>query len=319
MTGSIGARSTSKIPVWEVLKEYVADQIMKDVYPVGGWLPSVRALSEQVHVNRNTVSKAYRSLGQDGIVESTHGKGVRVTRKPVQTNGARLHLEAAIENVVKEAAILGLGGEWVLERVQRAVDDLLSPERIRMAFVECNAWDAKKLATDLEETLKIAVTPLELRDVSLRLVGTYDLVITTFFHYQEITAILPKGQIEIFGIHHTVSHDSILQVARIAPRSKVVIVCPNDRTIERVKAVVTGYTDAEYRAFTPDAAALENALRAADVAIGVSSSQEVVAKLAPDLPSITVSFQTEPQSLEALRERIIALSKNRATGCVRNS
>ena len=46
---------------------------------VGDILPSIRALAEQLRINRNTVAKAYALLQQEGVVEMVQGKGVFFT------------------------------------------------------------------------------------------------------------------------------------------------------------------------------------------------------------------------------------------------
>ena len=43
-------------------------------------LPTIRALAEELRLNRNTVAKAYVELQREGVVESVQGRGVFVTR-----------------------------------------------------------------------------------------------------------------------------------------------------------------------------------------------------------------------------------------------
>ncbi|WP_396668317.1 aminotransferase class I/II-fold pyridoxal phosphate-dependent enzyme [Microbacterium sp. R86528] len=54
----------------------------------GDTLPSVRALAQELGVNRNTVIAAYRQLAQSGLVESRGRAGTRITdRAPVAQEG----------------------------------------------------------------------------------------------------------------------------------------------------------------------------------------------------------------------------------------
>lgn len=41
----------------------------------GEQLPSVRAMAQELGVNPNTVQKAYRTLEQEGVIETVSGKG----------------------------------------------------------------------------------------------------------------------------------------------------------------------------------------------------------------------------------------------------
>ncbi len=303
------------MPVWEVLKEHIAEQIARGVYPVGGWLPSVRGLSDEIGVNRNTVSKAYHVLGLEGLVEATRGRGVRVVRRPEPSEGGRARIEAAIVRLVREAGIVGLSGRWILDRVGAAVHTLVETTAPRLAFIECTMPDARKLAGDLATALDVSVTPVDLGD-ALReprlLAEEFDMVTTTFFHYQEVNALMAPLEVQVAGIHHTVSYESIKDVARIPPKSRVVVACPNDRTIARVRSVVEGYSDAEIVAFTGDQVAdLRRALTQADVAIGMTNTLDLLSGLAPQIPVIALSFRIEESSIDELRERITSVRENK--------
>ena len=64
----------------------IVDQIkfasaMGDMKP-GDSLPSIRALAEELRINRNTVAKAYNELEHEGVVETAPGKGVFIKNCP---------------------------------------------------------------------------------------------------------------------------------------------------------------------------------------------------------------------------------------------
>ena len=69
----------SKIPIYQQVVDYIERRIMYGELPPGSFLPSERKLAEQLHVNRSTVTTAYNELRAMGIVESTTGKGTRVS------------------------------------------------------------------------------------------------------------------------------------------------------------------------------------------------------------------------------------------------
>ncbi|MCA9447989.1 MAG: GntR family transcriptional regulator, partial [Candidatus Omnitrophica bacterium] len=48
----------------------------------GEALPSIRALAEELRINRNTVAKAFGELEHQGIVRTLHGKGVFLSTNP---------------------------------------------------------------------------------------------------------------------------------------------------------------------------------------------------------------------------------------------
>lgn len=66
---------TSREPIYEQLYNNVVRLISIGVLEPKQQLPPVRQLAIKLNVNPNTVSKAYKSLEQDGIIYSVVGKG----------------------------------------------------------------------------------------------------------------------------------------------------------------------------------------------------------------------------------------------------
>ena len=71
--------SDSKIPIYQQVVDYIERRILYGELPPGSFLPSERKLAEQLQVNRSTITTAYNELRAMGIVESTTGKGTRVS------------------------------------------------------------------------------------------------------------------------------------------------------------------------------------------------------------------------------------------------
>ena len=70
----------SQIPVYKQIADYIEQQISNGEYPAGTVLPSERALSKELQVNRSTIVAAFEELRASGIVESLRGKGTIVSR-----------------------------------------------------------------------------------------------------------------------------------------------------------------------------------------------------------------------------------------------
>lgn len=71
----------SNIPIYEQIYEQFLIYISKGILQVGDKLPSVRELSSNMHVNPNTVVKAYRMLEEQKFIHSIPGKGSFVSEK----------------------------------------------------------------------------------------------------------------------------------------------------------------------------------------------------------------------------------------------
>jgi DNA-binding transcriptional regulator YhcF (GntR family) len=65
----------SGIPVYRQIINQVCSGVAGAVFMAGDQLPTIRALSERLNVNPNTVAKAYRELELKGIIVSERGSG----------------------------------------------------------------------------------------------------------------------------------------------------------------------------------------------------------------------------------------------------
>jgi GntR family transcriptional regulator len=62
-------------PVYLQIVDQVRSAAASGSARAGDTLPSVRALAEDLRVNRNTVAKAYAELEHQGVIETIAGKG----------------------------------------------------------------------------------------------------------------------------------------------------------------------------------------------------------------------------------------------------
>ena len=92
-------------PVYLQLVDQVRAAAASGAVQTGEPLPSVRALAEELRVNRNTVAKAYAELESQRVIETIAGKGcfVRATSSPFKKD-VRLKLVAqAVDDAVVQA------------------------------------------------------------------------------------------------------------------------------------------------------------------------------------------------------------------------
>ena len=72
----------SGIPVYRQIINHVCAAVAADSLNAGDQLPTIRALSERLNVNPNTVAKAYRELELKGIIVSERGNGSFIQAQP---------------------------------------------------------------------------------------------------------------------------------------------------------------------------------------------------------------------------------------------
>ncbi len=105
----------SEIPASSQLYNQVCFAIAARHYPPGHRLPSTRQLAMQTGLHRNTISKVYRQLENDGVVEAIAGSGIYVRDQQKQKD-----LKTSSTSVRKKVIT-----DVELE-VRKSVDELLN-------------------------------------------------------------------------------------------------------------------------------------------------------------------------------------------------
>jgi GntR family transcriptional regulator len=92
-------------PVYLQLVDQVKAAAASGAVQTGEPLPSVRALGEELRVNRNTVAKAYAELDSQRVIETVAGKGcfVRATSSPFKKDVRLKLLAQEIDDAVVQA------------------------------------------------------------------------------------------------------------------------------------------------------------------------------------------------------------------------
>jgi len=77
-------QQNSPIPLYVQIKEQLEFQIRDGVYPIGSRLPSERELAQIFKVSRMTARQALQFMAQEGIVDSSTGKGTYVLMPKIE-------------------------------------------------------------------------------------------------------------------------------------------------------------------------------------------------------------------------------------------
>lgn len=86
---------SSKVKLYHQLYQFFVDMIDSGELPVGTKLPSIRNLSEDYNISRNTVTKAYSELEKDGYIYSLVKSGFFV-KNPNEASPSEYHEEKAV-------------------------------------------------------------------------------------------------------------------------------------------------------------------------------------------------------------------------------
>lgn len=105
----------SGVPPYLQLVHQVRQALLLGYLLQGDQLPLIREAVEQLAINPNTVSKAYRHLEQEGLVTARPGLGTFITGAPeVTVSPARYTtLRRSLERWLRDAYAAGLDDEAV--------------------------------------------------------------------------------------------------------------------------------------------------------------------------------------------------------------
>ena len=72
---------SSHVPIYLQIADGVRAAVAAGVYRPGEVLPSLRAMAIEIHVNPNTVQRAYDELEREGLIYSQRGRGLFVAER----------------------------------------------------------------------------------------------------------------------------------------------------------------------------------------------------------------------------------------------
>ncbi|MDO8586031.1 MAG: GntR family transcriptional regulator [Armatimonadota bacterium] len=102
--------TTSSTPVYAQIVDQIKRAIASGAIRSGDSLPSLRETAIKLRVNPLTVSKAYKQIEHEGLIETRHGLGSFVTadREASSREFRRETLAREVDNVLVDAWHLGV-------------------------------------------------------------------------------------------------------------------------------------------------------------------------------------------------------------------
>ena len=106
-------------PIYEQIYKQLLEYITTGLMQANDKLPSVRELSSSIHINPNTVVKAYRLLEEQGFIYSLPGKGSFVS-------STKLFLQQINElslEIVNKSKYIGMDFEELCQLLKQTWED----------------------------------------------------------------------------------------------------------------------------------------------------------------------------------------------------
>lgn len=116
--------SNSAMPIYEQIYKQLLEYITTGLLQTNDKLPSIRELSSSIHINPNTVVKAYRLLEEQGFIYSLPGKGSFVSSKQnIQTKLFLQQLNTLTQEIVTKSKYIGMTFEELCQLLEKTWED----------------------------------------------------------------------------------------------------------------------------------------------------------------------------------------------------
>lgn len=292
------------VPVFRQIVEQMVYLIEMGQLNDGDRLPSSRMLADNLHVNRNTVVRAYAELRNRGLVsrQGRHGMVVRDASHARERMAARENAHAVLAEAVARCLELGLPAE---EIASLAYQHSLHAERseVRLTFVECNRERAEAFATDLGTALDVSITPLVLGAVDPDDVLASDLVITTFFHLAEVRRLVrdlaAQHPPEVLGIVVAPHLKTLVRLSQIPAGHRIGIYYTTDHQAEAIRLSLA---DAGVHEIDVISGRDDPALDACDLVIVPSENPELAEELDGKAPLLEFGNVLDAGSIQMVSD-----------------
>lgn len=226
----------SAVPLHVQLKEQIRYAIMGGRYAPGEPLPSIRELTSQLGIHRNTVHRVYLELQASGLLVSHAGKGVFVTETLSDMVSIKElnALDALIERYFNEANALGVNPVTLAKLVgQRAPSyDARYPT---VGFVECTAHQSAECSRDLADTFGLNVNHVLLDDLRKgpdSLPGHLHHIVTSIFHYDEVRELLAAEGRKVHAITYDLHPATRKMLRELEADRRLGFICQDANTEE---------------------------------------------------------------------------------------
>lgn len=100
----------SSTPIYEQIIQKIKELCLRGIMKPGDKLPSVREMASLIIANPNTVSKAYKELEREGVIETLRGRGTFISEsvKMSLDEGKVTLIKEQLKQIIIEAHYAGV-------------------------------------------------------------------------------------------------------------------------------------------------------------------------------------------------------------------
>jgi GntR family transcriptional regulator len=117
----------SPVPAYRQIVDALRTYLVEGTIVPGDVLPSVRHLAGELGIHFNTVAQAYRELAEEGWLDVSHGKSVKVLKRyaPRQRDSAAVErFRTRIRRLIAEARAQGIARRTVSSELKTLAEGI---------------------------------------------------------------------------------------------------------------------------------------------------------------------------------------------------
>ena len=227
-------QSESDISASSQLYNQICFAIASRHYPPGHRLPSTRQLAMQTGLHRNTISKVYRQLETDGVVEAIAGSGIyvrdQVKKKDIkasiqsQKQGEHPSLEAkkAIDKLINIGCTLQEAREILINEVDWRIK---CGARVLVSTPREDIGASMLIAEDLAPRINVPVEVIPMEELEKVLCSSKNgTIVTSRYFLQPLEALAKKYGVRAIAVDLSDFQKELKMLKELKPGSCVGIV-----------------------------------------------------------------------------------------------
>jgi len=222
-------QSDSDIPASKQLLDQIRFAIASRQYPPGHRLPSTRQLAMITGLHRNTISKIYQQLEEDGLVSSQAGSGIYVKTPPQSREDligdyplARKLINRSLDELLQQNLSLRQIRELLLAEIDWR---LLSSTKILIAIPRSDLGAGELILKELEQSLKMPVELVPMEELSLVLANSESVTVVTSRYFINVAeAIASTYRVRVIPIDIYDYSQELAIVKQLPPDSRLGLV-----------------------------------------------------------------------------------------------
>ncbi len=113
--------------------------------------------------------------------------------------------------------------------------------KLKIAFIECHPEQLEYFVKEVKLGPGVNIIPILLEELRqskpkmIEVLSTFDMIVTSLSHLNEVNHIMPKSNHKILGIALEPQIETIVRIAKLPPQARVSIVCQSEAYSQRVQ------------------------------------------------------------------------------------